>query len=255
MGSAPTPPPMDRPDQGFSYSHYNPRSLFKDCVFFLQAADRDDDDQEIIRSEISAAIVVSRGFIVSSTQNITSSLPGSLIAPLSLIVLGSGARSTRSKLNKQKHGGKTHKHPHPPFVTHILLPFIEAPEKDMDPGPEVQCRDLGGCTFEKDQLNDTKTWEWTEQHLVRHFAGSAYRDPPHLARYSDAVTVKVPTANLIPKPVLAGDWVQRCIASKRQLGEEDGWDGCLIWCVVFSNSTGCHTDYAGRDFRSRRSAV
>ena len=92
----------------------------------------------------------------------------------------------------------------------------------------IKCRDVDECTIELNELADTKAWEWTAAHLIRHFGGRTYADPPHLAKYGDVVTDAVPQADLIPKPVLSNKWIQDCIAAKRLLGEDDNWGGSLV---------------------------
>lgn len=91
----------------------------------------------------------------------------------------------------------------------------------------IDCRNLGECTIALDEVADTKVWEWTVEHLVRHFEARTYADPPHLAKYGDVVTDTVPQGNLITKPVLSNKWIQDCIATKWLLGEEDNWGGSL----------------------------
>ena len=60
IGNRPAAPAMDRAEDDAAWSQYNPRTLFQKCVFFIQAADRDDLDEQMIRSEIESMISVSR---------------------------------------------------------------------------------------------------------------------------------------------------------------------------------------------------
>ena len=136
-----------------------------------------------------------------------------------------------TELIAQKHGGKIHGRPHPPFVTHIILLFDPNLESEEGAGRVIECRDLDECTIALDEVGETKAWEWTMEHLVRHFGGRTYADPPHLAKYGDAISATVPQANLIPKPVLLYGWLRACIAAKRLLLEDDDWGGSLVRCV------------------------
>lgn len=60
IGNRPAAPAMDRAEENTAWSQDNPRTLFQRCVFFIQAADRDDLDEQMIRSEIEAMITVSQ---------------------------------------------------------------------------------------------------------------------------------------------------------------------------------------------------
>ena len=60
VGNRPAAPAMDRAEDDAAWSQYNPRTLFQKCVFFIQAADRDDLDEQMIRSEIESMITVSQ---------------------------------------------------------------------------------------------------------------------------------------------------------------------------------------------------
>jgi hypothetical protein len=56
----PTPPRMDLTEERTPFSVYNPRALFKDCKFFIQAPGRDDPHEEMVFSELRSTIKVSR---------------------------------------------------------------------------------------------------------------------------------------------------------------------------------------------------
>jgi hypothetical protein len=107
--------------------------------------------------------------------------------------------------------------------------LTEDEDEDDPTGYEIEYRDACAYTFPENELNDKKSWEWTPEHLVRHFSRNAYADPPHLVKYGDQVTALVPQASLKAKPVLHASWIQRCVAAKTLVGEgDDQWGGCLI---------------------------